>query len=124
LLVLSVVLALAGLAGAWFMFGGPPRRAEAMQQRFAGLHRWLSAKYYIDELYEWAISRPLVWVSDRVFLRLGDRRILDGTLNGMGALGRSSAGLLSRVQTGNLHLYALFVLAGIVGSLLWSWHHV
>ena len=36
LLVLSVVLALAGLAGAAYLFGGPPERVQALQQRFAG----------------------------------------------------------------------------------------
>ena len=123
LLALSVVLALAGLAGAAFVYGGSGQRAARLQQRFAGLHRWLSGKYFIDELYERTIGRPLVWVSDRIFLRLGDRRLLDGTLNGLAALGQRGAGALSRVQTGNLHLYAWFVLIGIVGALLWSWRH-
>jgi len=124
LLVLSVVLALAGLAGAAFVFKGGLQRAEGLKTRFAGLHRWLSGKYFIDELYENGIGKPLVWVSDAVFLRLGDRKLLDGTLNGLGAMGQRSAGLLGRLQTGNLHLYAGFVLAGIVGALLWSWRHV
>jgi NADH-quinone oxidoreductase subunit L len=124
LLALSVVLALAGLAGAVFVFGGAPGRAERLQRRFAGLHRWLSGKYFIDELYERLIGRPLVWVSDHVFLRLGDRAVIDGTLNGLAALGQRGARGLSRVQTGSLHLYAWFVLIGIVGALLWSWRHV
>jgi len=124
LLVLSVVLALAGLAGAAVLFGGPPERAQALQERFAGVHRWLSGKYFIDELYERVIGRPLVWLSDRVFLNLSDRWLLDGTLNGMGALGRWGGGVLSRVQNGSLHRYAWFVMMGIVGALLWSWRHV
>jgi len=32
--------------------------------------------------------------------------------------------VLGRLQTGSLHLYAWFVLVGIVGALLWSWRHV
>ncbi len=124
LLVLSVVLALAGLAGAAFLYGGPPDRVQALQQRYAGVHRWLSGKYFIDELYEGVIGRPLVWLSDRVFLNLSDRWLLDGTLNGMGALGRWSGGVLSRVQNGSLHRYAWFVMMGIVGALLWSWRNV
>jgi NADH-quinone oxidoreductase subunit L len=124
LLVVSVVLALAGLAAAAFLFGGTPDRVERLRSRFAGLHRWLSAKYFVDELYETVIGKPLVWISDRVFLRFTDRGLLDGTLNGMASLGRGSAAVLGRMQTGSLHLYAWFVLVGLVGALLWSWRHV
>jgi len=123
LLVLSIVIALTGLTAAAWVYGGGISRAEGLQRRFAGLHRWLSGKYFIDELYERVISRPLVWVSDTLFLRLGDRTLLDGTLNSLAALGQRGAGLLSRLQTGSLHVYAWFVLVGIVGALLWSWRH-
>jgi NADH-quinone oxidoreductase subunit L len=124
LLVVSVFIALAGLAGAAWVYGGPPARAQRLRDRFAGLHRWLSGKYFIDELYEACIGRPLVWVSDRVFLRLGDRRLIDGALNGLAALGQRGAAALGRVQTGQLHRYAWMVLIGIVAALLWSWRHV
>ena len=124
LLVLSVVLAAAGLGLAWLLYGGTSGRVDRLQQSFAGLHRWLSGKYFIDELYERMINQPLAWISDRVFLRLGDRILLDGTLNGMAAIGRFGGGLLSRLQTGSLQWYALFVLSGIVGAVLWSWRHV
>jgi NADH-quinone oxidoreductase subunit L len=124
LLVVSVLIALTGLAGAVFFYGGDASRAERVQQRFAGLHRLLSGKYYVDELYEAVIGRPLVWLSDRIFLRLGDRVLIDGTLHGLTGLARRSAGMLGRVQTGNLHLYAWLVLAGIVACLAWSWSHV
>jgi NADH-quinone oxidoreductase subunit L len=123
LIVLSVLLALAGLAGAAWLYRSGPARADALRQRFVGPHRWLSAKYYIDELYEAALGRPLGWLSDRVFLRLGDRWLIDGALDGLGALGRLGGATLSRLQSGSLHLYAWFVMAGIIGALLWSWHH-
>jgi NADH-quinone oxidoreductase subunit L len=124
LLVLSVVLAAAGLGLAWLLYGGTSGRVDRLQQQFAGLHRWLSGKYFIDELYERVIGKPLVWVSDTVFLKLGDRFLLDGTLNGLAAIGRFSGGVLGRLQTGNLQLYVWFVLSGIVGAVLWSWRHV
>ena len=50
--------------------------------------------------------------------------MLDGTLNCLAAIGRGSAGVLGRLQTGSLHVYAWFVLVGIVGALMWSWRHV
>jgi NADH-quinone oxidoreductase subunit L len=124
LLLLSVVLALAGLAGAWWVYGGPASRAQGFLKRFAGIHRWLAGKYFIDELYQNVIGKPLVWVSDQVFLQMSDRWIIDGALDGMAALGRAGGRVLSRVQTGSLQLYAWLVMMGIVGALLWSWHHV
>ena len=77
----------------------------------------------MDEAYDALIGRPLYWVSDRVFLRLGDALLLDGTLNGLAGLARRTAGVLGRIQTGNLQLYAFFVLIGIVASLAWNWRH-
>ena len=83
----------------------------------------LSGKYFVDEAYERFIDRPLFWISDRVFLQFGDRKLFDGSLHGIAALGRRTAAALARVQNGDLHLYAFLVLAGIVASLAWSWRH-
>ena len=63
------------------------------------------------------------WISEKIFLRIGDRFLIDGTLDGLAALAQRSAGRLSRLQTGNLQLYAFLVLAGIVGALVWSWRN-
>jgi NADH-quinone oxidoreductase subunit L len=124
LIVLSVVIALVGLAGAAYFYARNGARAARARTHVEPLHRLLTGKYYIDELYEAFIGRPIHWISDRIFLRLGDRLLLDGTLNGMAGTARGAAGLLSRVQTGNLHFYAFLVLAGLAAVLLWSWGHV
>ena len=123
LVAVSIAIALAGLGAAAFVYGDRGARAEALRRRFPRLYRVLSGKYFVDEAYERAIARPLLWVSDRVFLRLGDQMIFDGTLHGLAALGRRAAGGLSRVQNGNLHRYALLVLLGLVAALLSTWHH-
>lgn len=123
LLIVSIVLAMAGFGLAAFMFGGPLSRPEGVKQGILPLHNLLSAKYYIDELYDRTLGRPLVWISENVFLRGSDRVLLDGSLNGIAAVAQRTAGLLSRVQTGSMHLYALLIMAGIVGALLWSWRH-
>jgi NADH-quinone oxidoreductase subunit L len=124
LLVLSVVIALAGLAGAAYFYGNDAARAKSVRARLGGLHRLLYGKYFIDELYDGLIAKPLYWISDRVFLRVGDRALLDGSLHGLAALARRTAGALGRVQTGSLHLYAFFVLLGSLGCLLLVWRHV
>jgi NADH-quinone oxidoreductase subunit L len=119
---LSVAVAFAGLAAAAWCFGNLAR-ADALRSRFASLHRVLSAKYYVDEAYDALLGRPLAWISDRVFLRLGDRVLLDGSLNGLAALARRGALVLGRVQAGPLQLYALFAVAGLILSLAWMLRH-
>ena len=120
---LSIVLAFAGLAAAAFFYGGRAERSEAVRREFPRGYRMLSGKYFVDEAYDALIGRPLQWISERVFLGIGDRILLDGSLNGLARLARRTAGMLGRAQTGNLQLYALFVLVGIIGALMWSWRH-
>jgi len=120
----SIAIALAGLAGAAWFFGAGAARAERVRLAWPVANRVLSGKYYVDEAYEALIHRPLLWISERVFLGFGDRRLFDGTLHALAALGRGAAVVLGRVQTGSLQLYALLVLAGIVGALAWSLRNV
>ena len=121
LVYISVALAFGGALGAWLVFGGPASRAEGLRRTFAAPHRLLSGKYFIDELYEYTLARPLAWISESVFLNIGDKKLLDGTLNGIGSLGQFASVVLGKIQSGTLHVYALFVMFGIVSALLWSW---
>jgi NADH-quinone oxidoreductase subunit L len=123
LIILAVVVGLAGLAAAVYVYRGGLARAERLERRFPGLHRLLSGKYYVDELYEAVLGRPLHWVSDRVFLRLGDRRLIDGSLHGLASLAQRAAGRLSSVETGQLQQYLWLALMGIVAMLAWMWRH-
>jgi NADH-quinone oxidoreductase subunit L len=123
LVVLSVVLAAVGLAAAILIYRGGLARADALAARFPRLHRLLSGKYYVDELYDAVLNRPLNWISDRVFLRLGDGMLIDGTLNGLAAVAQRAAGRLSRVETGNLQFYVVLAVLGIVACLGWMLNH-
>ena len=68
--VVSVALALAGLAGAAFLFGGGAARAERLRARFAGAAPRAVGQVLRRRAYDALIGRPLYWISDRVFLRL------------------------------------------------------
>lgn len=123
LMGISIAIALAGLALAWFFFSKGAARAQAAQRALSPLHKLLADKWYVDELYELVVIRPLHAISDRLFLRVGDRILFDGSLHGLAALARHGARLLCRVQTGSLHLYALLVLFGGAALLLLRWLH-
>jgi NADH-quinone oxidoreductase subunit L len=120
----SAVIAFAGVGLAVWLYSGPASRADRLARSTGPVYRVLEGKYFVDELYAALFVRPLAWVSEHVFLRIGDRMIIDGTLNGLAAFAQRSAGWLGRVQTGSLQLYALLVMLGMVGALLWSWRHV
>jgi NADH-quinone oxidoreductase subunit L len=119
----SIAIALAGLGAAAWYFGSGAARAERVRLAFPVLNRVLSGKYYVDEAYEAFIGKPLLWISERVFLRFGDQRILDGSIDGLAALGQRASRVLGRIQSGSLQLYAFLVLAGIVAALAWTLRH-
>jgi NADH-quinone oxidoreductase subunit L len=123
LVYVAIAVAFAGLALATLLYRRGPQQAQAIAARFPRLHRLLDRKYYVDELYETLLGRALHWVSDRVFLRVGDRMLLDGTLDGLAALTRRAAGRLGAVSTGQLQWYVAMAVIGIVGCLLWVWRH-
>jgi NADH-quinone oxidoreductase subunit L len=123
LIYVAVAIGFAGLGLAWFLYRGGLAKAEGLQRRFAGLHRLLSGKYYVDELYDAVLGRPLHWISERVFLGIGDRALIDGTLHGLTAVAQRTAGRLSRVETGSLQFYVLLAVLGVVVSLGWMWRH-
>ncbi len=80
---IAIVIGFAGFAAATLLYRGGLARGEAIAARFPRLHRLLDGKYCVDELYEAVLGRPLHWISDRVFLSIGDRFLIDGTLNGL-----------------------------------------
>jgi NADH-quinone oxidoreductase subunit L len=87
------------------------------------LRRLLAGKYFIDELYEAVLGRPLQWVSQRVFLQFGDRALIDGTLHALAGIARGTAATLGVVQGGSLHRYALLVVLGVFAAIAWSVRH-
>ena len=122
LMVLSTLVALGGIGVATSFFLKAPDRAAAMADRFAGLHRLLLNKYYVDEIYDASIVQPLKRMSSTFLWRGVDAGLIDGTVNGVGLAVRGWSAVLRRMQTGSVRAYAmsLFVGAlGVLGYYLW-----
>jgi NADH-quinone oxidoreductase subunit L len=120
LLVLSVIVAFAGILLAWFMYGATPVRADAVGQPRTVIHRLLLNAWYVDWIYDRVIVRPLFALSE-VLAHVFDARVVDGAVNGLGRAVVAWAASLRRLQTGYVVNYALTMLAGavaIVGFLL------
>ena len=96
-----------------------PRKANLNP---TGVHKLLVNKYYVDELYDAVVVRPIHALSTAVLWKGFDVRVIDGAVNGTGAAIRAGSGALRRVQTGSVRAYAIAVFAGVVamvGYYLW-----
>jgi NADH-quinone oxidoreductase subunit L len=113
LLLLSAVVAIAGVALAWYVYGRSPVRAASIGVARNPLHKLLLEKYYVDEIYDVLFVRPIyhlsLWLA-RVF----DPRVIDGLVNGTATAMTAWARGLRQVQTGYVMNYALGILLGAV----------
>ena len=114
LMAFSSGLAVAGIGIAWFFW----RRSRALTDRiaasFAGVHRVLLNKYYVDEFYDAVIVSPIKGVSERFLWKVFDAGVIDGVVNGAGTVVNGWSGILRRLQTGSMRAYALSVFVGVV----------
>jgi NADH-quinone oxidoreductase subunit L len=117
LMAVSTAIAVAGIWFAYFVWVKRRSIAENVAREFAPVHRLLLNKYYVDEIYDAAIVQPIRVASQDGLWRGFDVKIIDGAVNGAGAIVNSSATLLRRLQTGSVKTYAGSVFVGAVAIL-------
>jgi len=77
-------------------------------------------KFYIDEIYDTVIRKPLDALSV-FFYKIFDKKIVDGIVNGLG-WGTSEASKGVRLlQTGNVGFYIFMMVVGIISLLLYTY---
>jgi NADH-quinone oxidoreductase subunit L len=122
LMAVSTVTALGGIGIAAFLFLKRRRVADDLAERFAGVHRLLTHKYYVDEIYDAVIVQPIRIVSEYGLWKGVDVRVIDGAVNGVAETVGGSSSLLRRLQTGSVRAYAASLFLGVVlvlGYYLW-----
>jgi NADH-quinone oxidoreductase subunit L len=83
--------------------------------RLKDLYNLLLNKYYIDQLYNLIVTRPLFWVSNNVLNRAIDSFAIDGAADGAGLAVQTSGQIARRAETGNVQNYAFVYLLGALG---------
>ena len=122
LMAVSSAIALIGIGLAAYVWLKRREIADAMARSFSGLYNLLLNKYYVDEIYDAAIVRPTVALSQEVLWRGFDVRVVDAAVNGAGTIVGASASMLRRLQTGSVRAYASSLFVGVVlilGYYLW-----
>jgi NADH-quinone oxidoreductase subunit L len=111
--LLPLLVGLAGIAVAFWMYIVNPLMPVRLAQSFGGIYRFLLNKWYFDELYNFLFVRPLFRAS-RLFWQVGDVTLIDGVPNGLAELTSDSSRQVVRIQTGSLAVYAFVMLIGVV----------
>jgi NADH-quinone oxidoreductase subunit L len=103
LMVVSVVIAALGIAIGWMVFKKRPLLA---------LPRILENKYYVDEIYDAALIRPIVAGSREGLWKIFDLGVIDGLLHGIGQAVTELGRLGRYLQAGFVRGYAAIILLG------------
>jgi NADH-quinone oxidoreductase subunit L len=107
----AVAVAVIGVGAA--MLVGRAYRPAVDSPAPRGLAGVLYRKWYVDEIYDAGIVRPIVAAS-RGLWRYVDQLLIDGTVNGAGYVARAVGWAGSRVQTGQLNTYAFALAVGVL----------
>jgi NADH-quinone oxidoreductase subunit L len=83
------------------------------ESEFKPAFKVLYNKYYVDELYNAIIVKPLYWLSD-LFYKIFDIKIVDGIVNSVGKGVDFGSRTLRLVQTGNIGFYIVAMVIGII----------
>jgi NADH:ubiquinone oxidoreductase subunit 5 (subunit L)/multisubunit Na+/H+ antiporter MnhA subunit len=114
-ILLAVAIGLGGLALAWALIR---RKAERVgtadtEPAYRGTaERWLYNKWYVDELYDRVVVRPVRWVSNR-FADF-DTGVIDWVVDLFGRLAQQFGLAFGRLQTGQLNTYAFVLVVGVL----------
>jgi len=88
--------------------------ADSLASSFKLLYTTLYNKYWVDEVYDATVVKPLVGGSRWVLWKGADAGLIDGSVNGVGTLAQKAGGVLRLLQSGNIRSYATWVLFGSV----------
>jgi NADH-quinone oxidoreductase subunit L len=114
--VISLAIALAGVAAASVFYLMRPQIPVALAQRYPEAYRILLHKYYVDELYDALVVEPIrngsLWL-----WRKFDELVIDGSVNGLATVVRAGSLSLRRLQTGYVMNYVLSFILGVVAIL-------
>ena len=115
LVVSAVLVAVLGLVAALRLLKPETLVPARLAPPERGLGRLLWNKWYVDELYDAMVVRPVMWLSREVLWKVVDVRVVDGLLvNGTAAASRAVGWVGSRLQTGEVGVYVVLFVVGVI----------
>jgi NADH-quinone oxidoreductase subunit L len=118
----ALAIAAVGILIAYIFHYKKPEVAERLVAEngfIKSIHNLLYNKWYVDELYNAVFVKPIAWVADRIFYRMIDVNIIDGIVNDVAAFLRGTGNIFRRFQNGDARTYAVAILIGTLGLVVY-----
>ncbi len=112
-MAISAAFGIIGIIVAWFLYVARPSLAESARNALGPIYSLVFHKYFVDELYQGAVRKPVEGISRLVLWRGVDENVIDNSfVNGLGRTIRGWGALLRHLQSGSIRNYATWVFAG------------
>ncbi|TKC01938.1 NADH-quinone oxidoreductase subunit L [Pedobacter cryotolerans] len=119
LMGVSVLAAVVALIFAYTRYVKNAHVPVADEAQRSALAKLSYHKFYLDEIYDAIIRKPLDAFS-KFFYRIIDKKLIDGLVNGLGWTATEGSKGLRLLQSGNVGFYIFMMVFGIVALLLYT----
>jgi NADH-quinone oxidoreductase subunit L len=116
LMAISVLGALIALVFAWIKFS----KYQKTDVEATGIGKVLENKWYVDELYDTVIVKPIQSIAT-FFNNIFEHKIIDGLVNGVGKAVNYGSRQIRLLQTGQVGSYVLMMVLGMVILFFIQW---
>jgi NADH-quinone oxidoreductase subunit L len=113
LVFIALGAGLAGIALSYVFYVLSPALPQSIASGLGAIYRLVLNKFYVDEIYDFAVVRPLLSSSKNVFWAM-DKAVVDGAVNGVASQARAVGRVLRSWQSGSIRTYASWVVIGSV----------
>jgi NADH-quinone oxidoreductase subunit L len=113
----SAVLVVIGIT--WFLYVSKKNLPAKDGETTSAPHKILYGKYFIDEIYQALIVKPIYWMSG-VFYSVLEIKVIDRLVNGIGKGINRGSGFLRLSQPGSMSYYLLIMVASIIAILIFN----
>ena len=113
LMGIAVAGAIAAIYATWVVFMKNKVMPAETEQQLKPWQKLIYNKYYVDEMYELLIRKPLDYLSV-AFHKFLDLSVIDGIVNGVGNSVKAIGSSVRYFQTGNIGFYVMSMTMGVV----------
>ncbi len=114
LMLLSIGIAISGILLSFYVFLWNPSLSELVAMKAKNLKILLENKYFVDEIYEIIILKPIRSFADKISFKAIDFLIIDGFANGLGPFFYGVGNKLKQIHNGKIQTYLILMFIGLI----------